>query len=103
MRLLKALHETERFSTTELPIVQYLLEHSRDIAHMTIRDLADKTFSSPASIFRLCQKLNMKGYNEFKIKFISETNRVSLEHRRSTHRPINQTIPPPRLCAKLPS
>lgn len=101
MRLLKALHETERFSTTELPIVQYLLEHSRDIAHMTIRDLADKTFSSPASIFRLCQKLNMKGYNEFKIKFISETNRVSLEHRRSTHRPIKSNDTPAEVMRKI--
>lgn len=101
MRLLKALHETERFSTTELPVIQFLLEHPADIADMTIRDLADKTFTSPASIFRLCQKLNMKGYNDFKIKFISETNRVSLERRHSTRRPIKSNDTPAEIMRKI--
>ena len=76
MRLLKAMHETERFSSTEQNIVDYILAHPAEIADLTTRELAEKTVTSPAAVFRLCQKLGLKGYNEFKLKFISEVNRV---------------------------
>ena len=76
MRLLKAMQEGERFSSTEETIVEYILSHPAQIAEMTTRELAEKTYTSPAAIFRLCQKLGLKGYNEFKIKFTSEINRT---------------------------
>ena len=76
MRLLKAMQENERFSCTEANIVDYILAHPAQIAEMTTRELAEKTYTSPAAIFRLCQKLGLKGYNEFKIKFTSEINRT---------------------------
>ena len=67
MRLLKAMQEGERFSSTEENIVEYILSHPAQISEMTTRELAEKTYTSPAAIFRLCQKLGLKGYNEFKI------------------------------------
>ena len=76
MRLLKAMQEGERFSSTEENIVEYILANPAQIAEMTTRELAEKTYTSPAAIFRLCQKLGLKGYNEFKIKFTSEINRT---------------------------
>ncbi len=76
MRLLKAMQEGERFSSTEENIVEYILAHPAQISEMTTRELAEKTYTSPAAIFRLCQKLGLKGYNEFKIKFTSEINRT---------------------------
>jgi len=76
VRLLKAMQEGERFSSTEENIVEYILSHPAQISEMTTRELAEKTYTSPAAIFRLCQKLGLKGYNEFKIKFTSEINRT---------------------------
>ena len=76
MRLLKAMQEGERFSSTEETIVEYILANPAQISKMTTRELAEKTYTSPAAIFRLCQKLGLKGYNEFKIKFTSEVNRT---------------------------
>jgi DNA-binding MurR/RpiR family transcriptional regulator len=76
VRLLKAMQEGERFSSTEENIVEYILAHPAQISEMTTRELAEKTYTSPAAIFRLCQKLGLKGYNEFKIKFTSEINRT---------------------------
>ncbi|MCI6087005.1 MurR/RpiR family transcriptional regulator [Selenomonas sp.] len=100
MRLLKAMHESERFSSTEQTIVDYILAHPAEIAELTTRELAEKTFASPAAVFRLCQKLGLKGYNEFKLKFISEVNRIeggekTIVHRRSRARTRRQTS-----CAK---
>jgi DNA-binding MurR/RpiR family transcriptional regulator len=76
VRLLKAMQEGERFSSTEENIVEYILANPAQISEMTTRELAEKTYTSPAAIFRLCQKLGLKGYNEFKIKFTSEVNRT---------------------------
>ncbi len=90
MRLLKAMHETERFSSTEQNIVDYILAHPAEIADLTTRELAEKTVTSPAAVFRLCQKLGLKGYNEFKLKFISEVNRVAEGGRSIIHRPITE-------------
>ena len=91
MRLLKAMHESERFSSTEQTIVDYILAHPAEIAELTTRELAEKTFASPAAVFRLCQKLGLKGYNEFKLKFISEVNRVDSGEKPIVHRPIKGT------------
>lgn len=96
MRLLKTLYEKEKFSAVEQSIIKYMLDNPKEIVNMSIRELANKTFTSSAAIFRLCQKCGLKGYTEFKIKFISEVNRTSdfendeLEKPiRDLHRPIN--------------
>lgn len=96
MRLLKTLSEREKFSAVEQNIIKYILDNPKEIVNMSIRELANKTFTSSAAIFRLCQKCRLKGYTEFKIKFISEVNRTSdfendeLEKPiRDLHRPIN--------------
>ncbi len=77
MRLLKTLHEKEKFSAVEQSVIKYMLDNPKLIVNMSIRELASKTFTSSAAIFRLCQKCGLKGYTEFKVKFISEVNRTS--------------------------
>ena len=76
MRLLKAMREAERFSSTEQSVIDYMLKNPTEIASLSIRELAERTFTSPAAVFRLCQKLGLKGYNEFKIRFMSEMSRA---------------------------
>ena len=78
MKLLKAMKKNENFSNTEQNIITYLLTHPKDVAELSIRELAEKTYTSSAAIFRLCKKLDLKGYREFKIKFISEYNRTEV-------------------------
>ena len=68
MRLLRKMQEPERFSPAEQNMINYILSHKREMAELSIRELAEKTYSSPAGIFRLCQKLGLKGYNEFKLR-----------------------------------
>ncbi len=101
MRLLKAMHENERFSSTEQVVIKYILGHPKEIVDLSIRELAERTFTSSAAIFRLCQKLNLKGYNEFKIKFISEVNRVSPEECVIIERPITDKDSPEAIVRKM--
>jgi Transcriptional regulators len=75
MRLLKALRENECFSPTEQIIVDYLFKNYREVAYLSVRQLAEKTYTSSAAVVRFCQKLGLKGYAEFKIKFVAEAMR----------------------------
>jgi DNA-binding MurR/RpiR family transcriptional regulator len=70
------MQEAERFSPTEQSVIDYMLKNPQEIATISIRELAERTFTSPAAVFRLCQKLGLKGYNEFKIRFMSEMSRA---------------------------
>ena len=92
MRILKLMQEGQRFSSTEQNIIDYLLAHPGEVAELSIRELAERTYTSPAAVFRLCQKFGLKGYNEFKIKFISETSRASDDEKTlSLRRPITDS------------
>lgn len=102
MRLLKAMHENDRFNSTERSIIQYIMSHSREVANLSIRELAERTFSSPSTLFRFCQKLNLKGYTDFKIKFMSEINRTSdVEHSLIGRRPITGKNHPEVIVKKI--
>ena len=101
MRLLKIMQENERFSQTEQAIVQYMLEHPKEVAELTTREIAAKTYTSPAAVFRLTQKLGLKGYNEFRIKFTSEISRVNPESFSIRHRPVTQKDKPEDVVRKI--
>ena len=73
--MLKALKEKNCFSPTEQVVVDYLLENYREVAYLSVRQLAEKTYTSSAAVVRFCQRLGLKGYAEFKIKFVAEAMR----------------------------
>ncbi|GEK88653.1 MurR/RpiR family transcriptional regulator [Alkalibacterium putridalgicola] len=52
-------------SPTEVAIIDYILKNAEETSRMTIYDLAEKTFSSPSTIIRLCKKTGYKGYKDF--------------------------------------
>lgn len=54
-------------NTAEKKAAQYILENPRDIIHFSITELADGSKVSETTIFRLCNKLGYKGYQELKI------------------------------------
>ncbi|MDZ7836124.1 MAG: MurR/RpiR family transcriptional regulator [Alkalibacterium sp.] len=52
-------------SPTEVAIIDYILKNTEETSQMTIYDLAEKTFSSPSTIIRLCKKNGYTGFKEF--------------------------------------
>lgn len=52
-------------STTEKSIIQYILANPRETTEISVHELAEKTFSSPASVIRLCKKTGFDGYKDF--------------------------------------
>lgn len=51
--------------------MQYVLRNLRSIGLISIYELADASFVSPASISRMCRDLGYKNYQEFKINVYS--------------------------------
>ncbi len=90
MKLLKIMQEAERFSPSEQFVIDYIMKEPGEIAALSIRELAERTFTSPAAVFRLCRKFGLKGYNEFKIQFLSEMGRTNKDAALTAiyHRPI---------------
>ena len=60
------------FSYSEKQIARYILNHGEDVLSMSAKQLADATYTSPATIVRLCRKIGLEGYNDFKIKYSAE-------------------------------
>ena len=88
MNLLKKMLACTDFTQTEREIVQYIMKNPEIVSVSTIREMADKTFVSPATLSRFCKKLGFKGFNEFKLKFVSDLKNVTLDGKLLMQRPI---------------
>ncbi|MDQ6597051.1 MurR/RpiR family transcriptional regulator [Bacillus salipaludis] len=56
------------FNELETSLYNYISQNSEKVAYMRIRELADETHVSTATILRFCRKLNCEGFSEFKVK-----------------------------------
>ena len=56
------------FNELETSLYNYIIQNSDKVAYMRIRELADETHVSTATILRFCKKLNCEGFTEFKVK-----------------------------------
>ena len=63
----------------ERDICNYILEHPEKVESISSRELGHATFTSAASVTRLCQKLGVKGFLEFKIQFVRELQDGQME------------------------
>ncbi len=71
--VLVILREYEIHATaTEKVIIKYILDHPKEVPDMTIYELSEKTFSSPASIIRMCKKNGFKGFKDLTKALIYE-------------------------------
>lgn len=70
MNLIKRMREETSFSEGEQQIADYLLEHPSE--DLTIRQLAERTYTSNATIVRMCRRLGYDGFRQFKTDFIKE-------------------------------
>lgn len=57
---------------SEITVLKYIDLHQEDIIEMSIQECAIKSFTSTATVLRLCKKLNLSGFSE--LKFIIKQN-----------------------------
>ena len=62
------LENIQNITESENKIVQYVLTHPDSVMSMSIKELAETCYVSTSAIYRLCDKLDVDGYNEFKVR-----------------------------------
>lgn len=55
-----------QLNDTETSIYQYIINHMESVLKMSVRDLANETYVSTATIVRFCQKMGCDGFVDFK-------------------------------------
>lgn len=88
MSIYEQLENKENFTEVEGIILDYLLQHRDEMAGVTITKVAGDTFSSNASVIRLCRKLGFDGFRELRLQIIKES-----ERRRKTSKAVNMDYP----------
>lgn len=61
---LKEIHDD--MSETQLSVYNYINKNPQKVTSMTIRELAEETYSSPSTIIRLVREIGFEGFNDFK-------------------------------------
>jgi DNA-binding MurR/RpiR family transcriptional regulator len=67
------------FNELETSIYNYVCQNAEKVIYMRIRELAEVTHVSTATILRFCRKVNCEGFSEFKVKL-----KMYLEDRKKT-------------------
>lgn len=68
------------FNELETSLYNYISQNSEKVVYMRIRELANETHVSTASILRFCKKINCEGFSEFKVKLkmYTEANKKTI-------------------------
>lgn len=92
------------FTETEKSITAYILERPQDISDMSIRELAQVTYTSAPTVLRVCRKLGFNGFNEFKKALLIELeNEKHINENIDVSKPFYQYESPSRIIGSLSS
>ncbi len=72
MLIIEKLNLKEKMSESEEAIASFILSLGGDLKKYSTRNIAEATFTSPATVVRLCKKLDFKGFDDFKEQFLKE-------------------------------
>ena len=72
MNILSRLQQQKDFNPTEKQIAEQILLNPEKILTQSIQELALQTYTSTSSIVRLCRKIGLKGFKDFKIQLASQ-------------------------------
>lgn len=64
--VVELLEEKKDFTHSEVQIAEYILKNPFAVRDLTAAELGEKTYTSKASVFRLCKKLGINSFEELK-------------------------------------
>lgn len=68
LNILTRLKTQNNFSHNEQLLVDYILQHPQDVIDMNAKQLSQACFVSKSSIYRLCEKIELSGFSDLKVK-----------------------------------
>lgn len=80
MLIIEKLNLKEKMSDGEESIAAFILTLGKELHKYSTRNIAEATLTSPATVIRLCKKLDFKGFDDFKEQFLKEMNYLDQQH-----------------------
>lgn len=72
MGILLKLREHNKLPDAESEVRDYILKNGNEVLKLSVQELAEKSYTSPATVIRLCKRMELKGFSELKIELASE-------------------------------
>lgn len=91
MNLLKKLSQLENITPNERELVNHIMNHPKETLTLTSKELADVAYVSVATVYRLLTKLDLTGFNEFKVELISSLKKLNNSEKIDPNYPILAT------------
>lgn len=70
--LLTTMRQVKDLSPSERHIVDFIFSNLQDVSNMGIVELGEKTFTSTTTVKRLCRKLGIDSYTDFRLRLSAE-------------------------------
>lgn len=67
-------------SDNEESIADFILGLGKELKKYSTRNIADATYTSPATVVRLCKKLGFAGFDDFKNQFLKEIDYLDRQY-----------------------
>lgn len=87
MLILSQLKNLKKLTASEETLVDYILQFPEQVIHQSPKELAEKSYVSVSTIYRLINKLSLEGLNDLKLLLMNDLNK------NQTHEPINIDFP----------
>ncbi len=71
MNIFLKLQKQDHFSSNEKIVANYILKKPQAVLNMSYKELGQACFVSPATVYRLCDKLELSGFSDLKMKITS--------------------------------
>lgn len=68
----------KKLTDSEKQIVDFIDQNPRHVVNLSLDEFSEQCYVSQASIIRLCKKLGVKGFSEFKIRLATELSSFAL-------------------------
>ena len=70
--LLTAMRQAKDLSPSERHILDFIFENLQDVSNMRIAELGERPFTSTTTVKRLCRKLGIESYTDFRLQLSAE-------------------------------
>lgn len=70
--IISKLKYADNWTQSEKHLVRYILDHQKEVTNMSSRKLAEKAGTSISTVYRVCDKLDLNGFNDLKLLLVQE-------------------------------
>lgn len=72
MSIISKFQYHQNWTPIEKQLIEYIVQHPEMMNDISAKELADQSQTSLSTVYRLCNKLEFKGFHEFKYHFLNE-------------------------------